>query len=101
MLRKHALHSALSHGLQVMVSLLLTCHDLALRVCHMQDVKQWRNIAFCLSQLSIGDKGFHKLADMFPAYKDSLGDSRIHAHFQVNSASRLQPECWLNFLCIE
>ena len=53
------------------------------RLTVLQDVKQWRNIAFCLSQLSIGDKGFHKLADMFPAYKDSLGDPQVYSCFLV------------------
>lgn len=49
----------------------------------MQDHKQWRNIAFCLGQLSIGEKGFRKLADLFRCYKDSLADPDILAFFQV------------------
>lgn len=55
-----------------------------------QDGKQWRNIAFCLSQLSIGEKGFRKMVDMFACYKDSLADPNILAFFQVmpNSVQR-------------
>ena len=51
-------------------------------------------MAFCLAQLSIGDKGFHKLADMFSSYKDSLGDSKVYASFQVGSSPSLAwPVC--------
>ena len=53
-----------------------------LSVC-VQDHKQWRNIAFCLGQLSIGEKGFRKMADLFRCYKDSLADPDILAFFQV------------------
>lgn len=49
----------------------------------MQDHKQWKNIAFCLGQLSIGEKGFRKMADLFRCYKDSLADPDILAFFQV------------------
>ena len=58
-----------------------------------QDMKQWRNIAFCLSQLSVGDKGFHKLADMFAAYKDSLGDPQVYSCFQVYIITSKEINC--------
>jgi hypothetical protein len=58
----------------------LSVRDLS--VC-VQDHKQWRNIAFCLGQLSIGEKGFRKMADLFRCYKDSLADPDILAFFQV------------------
>lgn len=44
-------------------------------------------MAFCLAQLSVGDKGFHKLADMYSSYKDSLGDAKVYASFQVCSST--------------
>lgn len=48
-----------------------------------QECKQWRNIAFCLGQLSIGEKGFRKMVDLFRCYKDSLADHHTLACFQV------------------
>ena len=55
-----------------------------------QDHKQWRNIAFCLGQLSIGEKGFRKMVDMLRCYKDSLADPDILAFFQVSSETCTQ-----------
>ena len=52
-------------------------------MCHMQDAAQWHNIAFCLSQLNMGEKGFRKMADMLRCYKDALYDEEILACFQV------------------
>ncbi|KAL0043109.1 hypothetical protein WJX79_009421 [Trebouxia sp. C0005] len=70
---------------------------LCLRFAATQDHKQWRNIAFCLGQLSIGEKGFRKLADLFRCYKDSLADPDILAFFQGCTAKakklpKLSPE---------
>ncbi len=59
-------------------------HDVSVLTLR-QDQKQWRNIAFCLGQLSIGEKGFRKMADMFRCYKDSLADPDILTFFQVAS----------------
>lgn len=39
-----------------------------------EDVAQWRNIAFCISQLPMSDKGVKKLTDGHPAYKNALED---------------------------
>ena len=49
----------------------------------MQERKQWRNIGFCLGQLSIGEKGLRKMADMFRCYKDCLADPQVLTFFQV------------------
>lgn len=38
------------------------------------DPAQWRNTAFCLSQLPIGDKGLRKLAESFASFKAALAD---------------------------
>ena len=40
-----------------------------------EDVGQWRNVAFCLSQLPISEKGMRKLAECFKLYKNALGDA--------------------------
>ena len=39
-----------------------------------EDVAQWRNIAFCISQLPMSDKGVKKLTDGHPSYKNALED---------------------------
>jgi len=45
------------------------------------DPGQWRNIAFCLTQLPISDKGLKRLADGFKLYKHSLQDAEVAAAF--------------------
>lgn len=45
------------------------------------DPGQWRNIAFCLTQLPISDKGLKRLADGFKLYKHSLHDAEVAAAF--------------------
>jgi len=45
------------------------------------DPGQWRNIAFCLTQLPISDKGIKRLADGFKLYKHSLQDAEVAAAF--------------------
>lgn len=44
------------------------------RFASSQDAGQWRNVAFCLSQLPISEKGVRKLAESFKLYKTALGD---------------------------
>ncbi len=44
-----------------------------------EDVAQWRNIAFCISQLPMSDKGVKKLTDGHPAYKNALEDDETSA----------------------
>ena len=39
-----------------------------------EDVSQWRNIAFCISQLPFSDKGVKKLIEGHAAYKNALED---------------------------
>ena len=40
-----------------------------------EDPGQWRNVAFCLSQLPISEKGVRKLAESFKLYKNALCDA--------------------------
>eukprot|EP00887_Chlorella_sp_A99_P003643 scaffold7.g3643.t1 len=42
-----------------------------------QDVGQWHNIAFCLTQLPTSDKGLRKLCESFKLYKHALGDEEV------------------------
>ena len=44
------------------------------RFASSEDPTQWRNMAFCLSQLPISEKGVRKFADCFKLYKTALGD---------------------------
>jgi len=44
------------------------------RFASTEDVAQWRNIAFCISQLPMSDKGVKKLIEGHPAYKNALED---------------------------
>lgn len=42
-----------------------------------EDTAQWRNIAFCLAQLPLSEKGIKKLAECFKLYKTALADSEV------------------------
>lgn len=44
------------------------------RFASTEDVTQWRNLAFCMSQLPISDKGVKKMAEGHTAYKNALED---------------------------
>ncbi len=39
-----------------------------------EDVRQWRNIAFCMTQLPISDKGVKKMIEGHTSYKNALED---------------------------
>ena len=39
-----------------------------------EDIAQWRNIAFCMSQLPVSDKGIKKLMECHASYKNALSD---------------------------
>ncbi|GBG66498.1 hypothetical protein CBR_g63081 [Chara braunii] len=56
------------------------------KLCHRfpaaRDLRQWRDIAYCLSLLSFSEKGVKKLIDMFKLYKDCLGDEEVVEHFK-------------------
>jgi condensin complex subunit 1 len=42
-----------------------------------QDATQWRNVAFCLTQLPLSDKGMRKLNECFKLYKTALADAEV------------------------
>lgn len=44
------------------------------RFASSEDPTQWRNVAFCLAQLPISEKGVRKFAESFKLYKNALGD---------------------------
>ncbi|RRT47699.1 hypothetical protein B296_00040993, partial [Ensete ventricosum] len=46
------------------------------------DVKQWKHIAYCLSQLTFSEKGLKKLVGSFKAYEHSLCDDSVMDHFR-------------------
>lgn len=41
------------------------------------DRVQWRNVAFCLGQLPLSEKGVRKLAECFKLYKAALADGEV------------------------
>ena len=44
------------------------------RFASTEDESQWRNVAFCISQLPISDKGIKKMVEGFNFYKNALAD---------------------------
>ncbi len=47
-----------------------------------QHVVLWRRLAFCLTQLSLSDKGLRTLVDMYKYYEEALWDAHVLAFFQ-------------------
>jgi len=45
------------------------------------DVKQWRDIAYCLSQLNYSEKAVKKLSELFRLFKDKLADADVYDSF--------------------
>lgn len=41
--------------------------------------KQWRDMAFCISQLSFSEKCLRRLQDNFGCYQDKLSDSDVYS----------------------
>ncbi|XP_018677159.2 condensin-1 complex subunit CAP-D2 isoform X1 [Musa acuminata AAA Group] len=52
------------------------------RFSGVSDVKQWKHIAYCLSQLTFSEKGLKKLVGSFKAYEHSLCDDSVMDHFR-------------------
>lgn len=48
-----------------------------------EDEKHWRDLAYCLAQLSCTDKGLKKLIELFPKYQHALGDEEVVEHFKA------------------
>lgn len=55
------------HGDALMEKL---CH----RFASTEDIVQWRNVSFCMSQLPLSDKGVKKMIEGFGNYKNALAD---------------------------
>ncbi len=49
----------------------------------LQELRQWRNIAFCLAQLGMGERGLRRMADLLRCYKAALHDGEVLACLQV------------------
>lgn len=55
---------------------------LAGRLAASDSVPHWHNIAFCLTQLPLSDRGLRKLSDGFAGYKHALvSDGEVQAAF--------------------
>ena len=44
-------------------------------------MRQWRDIAFCLSLLSYSDKALHKLSENLACFADKLADDDVYSCF--------------------
>ncbi|XP_049933825.1 condensin-1 complex subunit CAP-D2-like [Nymphaea colorata] len=53
------------------------------RFCGTIDVKQWEGIAYCLSQLSLTEKGINKLFESFESYEHVLSEESVVSHFRA------------------
>ncbi|XP_004345622.1 condensin XCAP-D2 chain [Capsaspora owczarzaki ATCC 30864] len=51
------------------------------KLCHRftttRDPRQWRDIAYCLSYLSLSEKGIRRLGELFGSFQDKLYDDRV------------------------
>jgi condensin complex subunit 1 len=45
--------------------------------------KEWRNTAYCLTQLSYNEKGLRKLIHMFEFYREKLLDQVVNEHYKT------------------
>jgi len=55
---------------------------LCTRLKNSDNQKDWRNSAFCLSQLSFNEKGIRRLMDNFELYRERLNDPSINDCFK-------------------
>ncbi|KAF3778480.1 Condensin complex subunit 1 [Nymphaea thermarum] len=53
------------------------------RFCGTTDVKQWEGIAYCLSQLTLTEKGINKLIESFESYEHVLSEESVVSHFRA------------------
>ena len=54
------------------------------RFAHADDVRQWRDLACCLSLcLYKGEKSLRKLVEALPLYQDKLHDKTVDKHFRL------------------
>ncbi|XP_031473605.1 condensin-1 complex subunit CAP-D2 [Nymphaea colorata] len=53
------------------------------RFCGTTDVKQWEGIAYCLSLLTLTEKGIKKLIESFKSYEHALSEESVVSHFRV------------------
>ena len=51
--------------------------------CAFADAVQWREIAFCLSQLQMSERSVRGLVDNFRLYKHTLGDEMVCSTFKA------------------
>ncbi|KAJ3683828.1 hypothetical protein LUZ60_014055 [Juncus effusus] len=52
------------------------------RFSGVNDVKQWEYIAYCLSQLTVTEKGLKKLIESFKSYEHVLSENSVLNHFK-------------------
>ncbi|CAG8579451.1 5283_t:CDS:10 [Ambispora gerdemannii] len=65
------------------------------RFKNLDDKRQWRDIAFCLSLLSYkSEKSFKKLVEGIPNYQDKLHEEAVYKHFMeiISKANSQKPQ---------
>jgi hypothetical protein len=75
-----------------------TSTSLLEKLCHRfrgtHDVQQWRNIAFCVAQLSFSEKSLKKLTELLPCFQDKVWliiDGLRHHSSSFDMSSKLIP----------
>lgn len=46
------------------------------------DTKQWKDLSYCMAQLTYTDKSLKKLIELFPKYQNALGEAEVVEHFK-------------------
>lgn len=56
------------------------------KLCHRfpgtSDVKQWKDLSYCMAQLTYTDKSLKKMIELFPKYQNALGEEEVVEHFR-------------------
>ncbi|KAG0630533.1 hypothetical protein M758_1G185600, partial [Ceratodon purpureus] len=56
------------------------------KLCHRfpgtTDAKQWKDLSYCMAQLTYTDKSLKKMIELFPKYQNALGEEEVVEHFK-------------------
>lgn len=56
------------------------------KFCHRfpgtSDAKQWKDLSYCMSQLTYTDKSLKRMIELFPKYQNALGEEEVVEHFK-------------------
>ncbi|KAG0620104.1 hypothetical protein M758_4G189600 [Ceratodon purpureus] len=64
------------------------------KLCHRfpgtSDAKQWKDLSYCMAQLTFTDKSLKKMIELFPKYQNALGEEEVVEHFRSIVAKALK-----------